>query len=95
MIELVISNSAENDIDSIAAYIAQDNPTRAVTFIAEIRAKFLEIAERPNSFPEKALWRKGKRSAITGKYHIIFEIKPTVIEIDRILHGARNIPEIL
>lgn len=95
MIALVISPQAESDLDSIAAYIAQENPARAVTFILEIRAKFVDIADRPNSFSERPHWRKDKRSAIVGKYHIIFEIKPGRIEIGRVLHGARNIPDIL
>lgn len=95
MIALVISPQAESDLDSIAAYIAQDNPARAVTFILEIRAKFVDIADRPSSFAERPHWRKDKRSAIVGKYHIIFEIKPGPIEISRVLHGARNIPDIL
>ncbi len=95
MNNLVISRQAESDLDSIAAYIAQDNPARVITFIAEIRAKFFDIAERPKSFAERSHWRKDKRSAILGRYHIIFEIKPMHIEIERVLHGARNIPEIL
>jgi toxin ParE1/3/4 len=95
MTKLVISPSAESDLDLIAAYIAKDNPPRAVTFIQEIRAKFLDIEERPGSFAERQHWQKGKRSANVGRYHIIFEIKPDHVEIQRILHGARNIPEIL
>lgn len=95
MIRIIISAQAEIDLDSIAAYIAQDNPVRAVTLIHEVRAKFLDIAERPKSFAERPHWRKDKRSAIVGRYHIIFEIKSNHVEIVRVLHGARNIPDIL
>jgi toxin ParE1/3/4 len=93
--DLIISPEAESDLDSIAAYIARDNPDRAFTFIMEIRARFLDIAERPHSFAERLHWRKGKRSALVGRYHIVFEIKPAHIEIQRVLHGARDIPDIL
>jgi toxin ParE1/3/4 len=95
MTAIVISPNAESDLDSIAAYIALDNPGRSVTFILEIRAKFLDIAERPRSFAERSQWRKSKRSAMAGRYHIIFEIHPNHVEIQRVLHGARNIPDIL
>lgn len=93
MTDLIISPQAERDLDSIAAYIARDNPERAVTFIMEIRAKFVDIAERPHSFAERLHWRKGKRSALVGRYHVIFEIKPAHVEIERVLHGARDIPD--
>lgn len=45
MIRIIISAQAETDLDSIAAYIAEDNPVRAVTFIHEVRAKFLDIVQ--------------------------------------------------
>jgi plasmid stabilization system protein ParE len=38
---LALCRFVEGDLDAIAAYIAQDNPRRAVTmFIEDIRAKF-------------------------------------------------------
>ena len=40
---LEISSFIEGDLDDIASYIAQDNPSRAVTFIQDIRAKFLDV----------------------------------------------------
>ena len=45
--QLEISRFIECDLDEIAGYIAQDNPRRAVTFIQEIRTKFLGILRDP------------------------------------------------
>ena len=91
----VISPQAESDIDGIAAYIAEDNPERAVSFILEIRQHFSVIADRPLSFPAKAEWGEKKRSALIGKYHVIFEVKDDVVQIQRIIHGARDIGNLI
>jgi toxin ParE1/3/4 len=91
----VISPRADSDIDGIAAYIAEDNPERAVTFILEIRQHFSVIADRPMSFPAKPDWGEKKRSALIGKYHVIFEVKDDVVQIQRIIHGARDIGNLI
>ena len=93
--KFVISPHAESDIDGIAAYIALDNPDRAVSFAIEIRQRFRVIAERPFTFPEKAEWGQHKRSALIGKYHILFEVKNEVVQIQRVMHGARNIGDLI
>lgn len=93
--KFVISPHAANDIDNIANYIALDNPDRAVSFALEIRQRFRVIAERPFSFPEKAEWGRNKRSSLIGKYHILFEVKDDVVQIQRIMHGARDIGNLI
>ena len=47
---LEFSDFVESDLDEIAAYIAQDNPYRAVSFVQEIRTKFREIQRNPLLF---------------------------------------------
>ena len=44
---LELSRFIEPDLDEIAAYIAKDNPRRALTFIREIRGKFRDIERDP------------------------------------------------
>jgi toxin ParE1/3/4 len=41
--QLELSAFVEGDLDAIAAFIADGNPRRAVTFIRDIRAKFRVI----------------------------------------------------
>ncbi|NJM50975.1 MAG: type II toxin-antitoxin system RelE/ParE family toxin [Sphingomonadales bacterium] len=93
--KFVISPQALRDIDDIAAYIAEDNPASAANFASEILQRFRVIAERPLSFSEKLHWGKNKRSALIGKYHIIFEVRNKVVQIQRVLHGARNIGDLI
>ena len=44
---LELSAFIESDLDDIAAFIAGDNPGRAVTFIQDIRTKFHVIQRTP------------------------------------------------
>jgi toxin ParE1/3/4 len=90
-----IAAIAQKDLHEIGAYIARDNPRRAISFAAELVAKIHQIAERPLSFPLRDEWRDGLRCALHGHYQIIFIIKDEQILILRILHGARNIPDII
>jgi hypothetical protein len=44
-----LSRFIEADLDTIAEYIAQDSPARAVSFIREIRARFRVVGQDPCS----------------------------------------------
>ena len=90
-----LSVQAERDLDSIAAYIMDDNPLRAVSFIGEIIEKFDVIVQRPLSFPESDVLPAGTRSALHGNYRIIFRVAEGVPDILRVIHGARDLPSIL
>lgn len=89
--KFVISPQAIRDIDDIAAYIAEDNPAMAASFTSKILQRFRTIADRPLSFPKKERLGRNKRSELVGKYHIIFEVRDDVVQIQRVMHGARNI----
>lgn len=41
---------AEADLESIGDYIAQDNPRRALSFLAELRAQCSKIANAPQAY---------------------------------------------
>jgi plasmid stabilization system protein ParE len=45
-----ISPRAERDLETIGDYIAEDNPARAVTFIAELRDHCAAIGKAPEAF---------------------------------------------
>ena len=49
-----LSALAESDLDSIATFIAADNPTRALSFVADIRAKCDGIAANPEAYRNMA-----------------------------------------
>ncbi|QZH75667.1 MAG: type II toxin-antitoxin system RelE/ParE family toxin [Erythrobacter sp.] len=86
-----IRQAAIDDLDSIGAFIRQDNPLRAETFIIEIIDRIETIAVRPRSFRSRDdLW-PGLRSALYGKYLVLFVIADGTVEVVRVVHGSRDL----
>ena len=91
---VTVSDRAEADLADIADYISLDNPRRALSFADELEARFDDICERPMSFPARPEWGVDKRSAVHGRYVIIFRANDDDIEILRVVHGARDLDEL-
>ena len=92
MARLVILPAARMDLIEIGDFIALDSPERAASFVAEIEARMIEVAERPGSFPARDELHKGLRSA----RHLIFFVEAgDEVRIVRVLHGARDLPSLL
>jgi toxin ParE1/3/4 len=87
-----ISPLAEFDLEEIGDYIARDNPSRAVSFVREIRACCDKIAYNPEAAPLRHDLGEVIRMAIFGRYLIFYTADSESVRIERILHGARNIP---
>ncbi|MFA6219529.1 MAG: type II toxin-antitoxin system RelE/ParE family toxin [Erythrobacter sp.] len=90
-----ISDEAKRDLAGIGRRIAQDNPARALSFVDEFTAKFRIVAGRPLSFPSREEWHPDLRSALHRPYVILFRVAYDHVEIVRIFHGARDIPNLL
>ena len=63
---LVIMPAARDDLMAIGAYIAGDNPARAISCVGELEAKTRQIDERPGSFPRPEDISPGLRAAVHG-----------------------------
>lgn len=92
MPRLVILPAARADLIEIGDFIAQDNPDRALSFVAEIEARLRQVADRPESFPARDDVRAGLRSARHGRYLIFFLDMGEEVRIVRVLHGSRDLP---
>lgn len=51
--KLVFSPKAAEDLEEIGDYIARDNPTRALSFVAEIEARCRKLLVAPEACPKK------------------------------------------
>lgn len=91
MRQLELSRYIESDLDDIADYIAQDNPHRAITFIRDIRAKFLDIQRNPLIYQLRPDIGEDARLAIIGNYAILFRLMGEAIRIERIVYGGRDL----
>nr|WP_290694781.1 type II toxin-antitoxin system RelE/ParE family toxin [Halomonas sp. UBA3074] len=84
--------SAFNDLESIADYIALDNPTAALAMIDTIERMTDGLAEHPQRGRDGRL--PGTRElVIPGTAYIsVYRLKPDRVEILRVLHSAQNWP---
>ena len=82
---------AENDLEAIGDYIAQDNPSRALSFMVELRNQCRKIALEPLGYRARPELAEGLRSCAYGNYVIFFKPRNTDVLIVRIMHGAQDI----
>lgn len=92
MSHVLLAPRAEQDLEEIGDYIAVDNPSRARSFVQEIRARFPKIADTPLAYPRRPELGDAIRACLHGRYAIFFKIESSndSIVILRILHGARD-----
>ena len=86
------SARAVDDLDGIVEYIARDNPPRAFSFADELRQHCEKIAGAPASAPLRPEIAEGIRLAPFGRYLILYSVASDHVLIERIMHGARDIP---
>ncbi|MBI3901716.1 MAG: type II toxin-antitoxin system RelE/ParE family toxin [Nitrosomonadales bacterium] len=91
MARYVVSPLAEQDIEAIGDYIEQDNPHRALTFIAQLRSQCDKITFSPKACRLRPELGENIRSFAYGNYVIFFQDGLTGICIVRVLHGAMDI----
>lgn len=85
------SQQAALDLESIADFIAQDNPKRAVSFVAEIHTACLRLKDAPRGHMVIEHTGGDIRRAVYKRYSIFYMLDDTDILIDRILNSARHI----
>ena len=89
--KVIFSRNAEQDLEDIGDWIAQDNPSRAASFVVELRGACRAIGRAPTSYPLVDKLRDPKlRRRIYGNYLIFYDIGSAAVEILHVLHGARD-----
>jgi toxin ParE1/3/4 len=95
-VRIVFADEANADLESIGDYIAQDNPARALTFVAELGAASIAIGDMPLAFPLVPRHERfGIRRRPFGNYLIFYRIEQDRVTITNILHGARDYESLL
>lgn len=91
-----LSAEAEQDLEEIGDHIALDNPERAISFIRELRAKCLDLASFPRSYPLMPRYEKsGIRHRSHGNYLIFYRVEAESVVVIHVLHGAMDYRAIL
>jgi len=94
MKQIRITNEAKADLIYIWSYISQNNESAADAQIDKITDKFDELLANPLMGRERIDITPVVRSFPVGNYLIFYQLVEEGIEIARVIHGARNIPNL-
>lgn len=90
-----LTAKAGADLDEIWLFIAQDDPDAADRFHDTLLSKFVLLGKHPLLGRERDELSPSLRSFPVGNYVIFYRDKTKFLEIIRILHGARDIENII
>jgi toxin ParE1/3/4 len=86
---------AENDLDEIWWYIAQDSLHNADKFLDLIQERCLALVNFPKMGISRDELNPGLRSHPVGNYLIFYFPLEDGIDIVRVIHGSRDIENLL
>lgn len=94
--KLVLTKEAEADLLFIGDYIAQDNPSRAFTFVEELERRCLALLDQPRAYPLLPRHEaSGIRRAVHGRYLIFYRADPDAVVILHSLASAMDYERLL
>jgi toxin ParE1/3/4 len=76
--QLLITPLAAFDLEEIGDHIAQDNPIRAGTFVAELRAQCEKICLNPAGYRRRPELSDGLRSCAHGNCVIFLSLRQSM-----------------
>lgn len=85
--------SALDNLEEQADFIARDNLEAALKMLADIEAAVTQLVQFPSL--GRAGRVEGTRELIVPPYVIPYRVNGNIIEILRVLHGARRWPQSL
>jgi toxin ParE1/3/4 len=91
---VILSPLAEEDLKDIWSFVAEDNPGAADRLIDRIYHTFDLLGANPRAGRSREELRRGLRSLPCGNYVVFHNLTKQGIDVARILHGARDLPEL-
>jgi toxin ParE1/3/4 len=89
---------AQNDLVAILDWIAKDSPARAVAFVDTVAKRIGRLESHPSlgRMPRhEKLKQLGYRILIVDRYLVFYVLRGQNVEIHRVLHGSRQLDDIL
>ena len=93
--DVVFTPAAERDLDDIWFDIARLNPIAADQTIDNIRKRTEQLGRFPESGPLRPEISETARSLTEGNHLIFYALTNRRVEIVRIVHGARDLANLL
>ena len=90
--------AAQDDLLAILDWIAQDSPSRAVTFVDRLDERISRLERQPHlgRIPRNPKLRAyGYRVLVVESYLVFYVIRRRTIEIHRVVHGSRDLDALL
>ncbi|MFL9828063.1 type II toxin-antitoxin system RelE/ParE family toxin [Rhodoplanes sp. SY1] len=88
---LVFAAEARTDLLRIGDHIAADNPSRALSFVAEIEHHCARVLTMPRAYPLVPRHEaSGIRRVVHGAYLIFYRVEADAVTILHVLHGAMD-----
>jgi len=93
---VVITAEAEADLERIGDFIANVNPTRAISFVRELRECCEGLAKMPKRFQLVPRHEQANvRRRVHGNYLIFYRIGTETIDVLHVLYGAMDYEQLL
>lgn len=95
MVLVTFSPKSRQDLIDIGDHIAKDSRTNARCFVAKLMDQCQRIGTAPLAYTGCENLAPGLRMATMGRYVVFFRVLGNMVRIERVLHGARDLPAIL
>ena len=95
MAAVTFSPKSRQDLLDIGDYIAKDSRANARRFVGKLMKQCKCIGDAPLGYAGREYLAPGLRIAALGRYVIFFRVIDGAVRIERVLHGARNLPAAL
>lgn len=93
MARLIVSREAEEDINEILGFIADDNFEASMSLYSRMIEIFEMSADNPLAGRERDELKEGLRCFPSGSYLIFYRVWAGKVSITRVLHAARDLDE--
>lgn len=90
-----LSRAALADFDEIYDYIAHESSRAAARVLRSLDESIQLLSDQPKIGKVFSHRRHRLRLLTHGDYLIFYRERPGIVEIVRVIHGRRNIPDIL
>jgi toxin ParE1/3/4 len=94
MVPVAFSPKSRQDLLDIGDYIAKDSRANARRFVGKLVEQCQRIGTAPLAYAGRADLAPGLRMAPIGHYVVFFRVLGNMVRIERVLHGARDLPAI-
>jgi toxin ParE1/3/4 len=85
---------AGRDLEEIEEFISLDNPDAAARLLLSIHEKCVLVSRQPQMGRRHFDFSPDLRGFPVGNYLVFYRPAEDGIEVIRVIHGARNIPEL-